>query len=217
MTQRKEFLSEHAAQRMAASSSTPTTRRPDPQGLLVLRKVKHLVMMGASLIVLRKRSKIPVEPDWTNTPRLTWPQFEKKYRVELNIGVRLGEPSRIDGLFLHVIDLDIRIPRQARRALKKLRKLLPGVNIWSLPCVRSGSGGESRHFYFVTNAPYSSKKLAHSGEKFTDSEGKQHWTWEIELFALEVLQGQPYSPDHHAFGHERGCGEPPPRRDHENL
>lgn len=48
--------------------------------------------------------------------------------------------------------------------------------------MRSGSGGESRHFYFVTNAPYRSKKLAHSGEKFTDSEGKQHWTWEIELF-----------------------------------
>ncbi|MBO1909521.1 DUF3987 domain-containing protein [Microvirga sp. 3-52] len=155
-------------------------------------------MMGASLIVLRKRSKIPVEPDWTNASRLTWVQFKKKYRAELNIGVRLGEPSKIDGLFLHVIDIDIRIPRQARRALKKLKKLLPGVNIWSLPCVRSGSGGESRHFYFLTNVPYRSKKLAHSGEKFTDAEGKQHWTWEIELFGTGKQVALP--PSIHPIG-----------------
>jgi hypothetical protein len=182
MTAHKEFISEHTVQRMTASASIPTARQVHTLEHAALKKVMHLAMMGASLIVLRARSKIPVESNWTTVPRLKWVQFKKKYRAELNIGVRLGEPSKIDGLYLHVIDLDIRISRQARQALKKLKKLLPGVNIWSLPCVRSGSGGESRHFYFLTKVPYRSKKLAHSGEKFTDKDGKQHWTWEIELF-----------------------------------
>lgn len=106
---------------MTAPASIPTARQVHVLDHAALKKVMHLAMMGASLIVLRERSKIPVESNWTTVPRLKWVQFKKKYRAELNIGVRLGEPSKIDGLYLHVIDLDIRISRQARQALKKLK------------------------------------------------------------------------------------------------
>ena len=50
------------------------------------------------------------------------------------------------------------------------------------PYVISGSGGDSRHFYFFTDRPFRSRKLEHSAEKFTGKDGKQHWAWEIELF-----------------------------------
>ena len=48
--------------------------------------------------------------------------------------------------------------------------------------LQSGSGGSSRHIYFLCDKPLRSKKLAHSGVKFKGKDGRDHWTWEIELF-----------------------------------
>jgi hypothetical protein len=138
--------------------------------------------MGASVIRLHARSKRPIGEDWSKIPRLKWPELQAQYQKDENLGVRLGKWSEIDGMYLQVFDVDIRIENDEDEALDTFAKLLPGVDVWSLHRVQSGSGGKSRHFYFVTNSPFPSKKLAHSGKKFTDVRGKQHWTWEIELF-----------------------------------
>jgi hypothetical protein len=149
---------------------------------VALEEVKTLVRMGASVIRLHELSKRPIGEDWSKIPRLKMPELQAQYREGENLGVRLGKWSKIDGMYLHVFDVDIRIESEGDEALDTFEKLLPGVDVWSLHRVQSGSGGKSRHFYFVTDAPFLSKKLAHSGRKFVDAKGKQHWTWEIELF-----------------------------------
>lgn len=182
MTMNKASISERADQRAAIPFSDPTTPRAQAQGPVMLGKVKHLVRMGASIILLHERSKQPVGNDWSSKPRASQAQLEAQYRDGMNIGVRLGKWSQIDGLYLHVIDVDIRDPKVADQAFKALERLFKGIDVWKLNRVKSGSGGDSRHFYFVTKSPFPSKKLAHSGVKFKDAKGKQHWTWEIELF-----------------------------------
>jgi hypothetical protein len=141
-----------------------------------------ILMMGVSIILLHERSKRPLRKNWTNRENQTFAELIDGYVEGMNVDARLGEHSMVEGMYLHAIDVDIRIPELASEAINALERLFKDVNVWSLPRVASGSGGESRHFYFVTNAPYHSKKIAHSGETFADDKGKKHWTWEIELF-----------------------------------
>ncbi|MET0252765.1 MAG: DUF3987 domain-containing protein [Terrimicrobiaceae bacterium] len=149
----------------------------------MLEEIKALAEAGASLIWLHEREKRPIGTDWSSKPMPPWAQFKKTYREGNNVGVLLGEPSRMDdGLYLHCVDMDIRDPKKAKEALAKLKEMFPGVVFKFFPTVKSGSGGESRHFYFGALKSYSSKKLAHSGEKIQDRNGRWHWTWEIELF-----------------------------------
>lgn len=143
---------------------------------------KKLAMAGIALLWLHPRSKRPIGDDWSQQPVPTVAQLEKRYRDGNNIGVRLGKWSKVDGLYLHVLDLDIRVAEEADYAEGALEDLFPGVNIWKFPRVKSGSGGASRHVYFVTTEPFQSKKLANSRRKFVGDDGKKHWTWEIELF-----------------------------------
>jgi hypothetical protein len=148
----------------------------------MLEEVKHLVRMGASVIRLHEKSKRPVGDDWSSKPRLTLSQLQAQYRDGENLGIRLGKPSEIDGMFLHAVDLDIRDDEQEDDALNKFERLFKGVDVWSLPCVLSGSGGASRHFYFVTDKPFPSKKLAKSKGNVFGADKKWHKAWEIELF-----------------------------------
>lgn len=142
---------------------------------------KKLVEAGFALLWLHPRSKRPIGDDWSQQPVATLAQLEKSYREDNNVGVRLGKWSKIKGYFLHVVDVDVRdgTDDDARSALERL---FPGVDLWKFPRVKSGSGGASRHIYFVTDEAFPSKKLANSGKKFTGPDGKKHWTWEIELF-----------------------------------
>jgi hypothetical protein len=148
----------------------------------VLEEVKHLVRMGASVIRLHEKSTRPVGDDWSSKPRLTFSQLQAQYRKGENLGVRLGKPSEIDGLYLHAVDLDIRDESREDEALDELERLFEGVDVWKLPCVRSGSGGASRHFYFVTDKPFPSRKLAKSKDNVFSADKKWHKAWEIELF-----------------------------------
>ncbi len=144
--------------------------------------VKWLVDAGFSLLPLKPRTKRPIADNWTELPTYSWKAFERVYRDGQNIGVRLGKPSIVDDLYLYVIDLDNRVAEEADDAWAELEDMFPGVKFSRFPTVQSGSRGESRHIYFVSEGRFRSHKLAHSGKKFTDDEGKKHWTWEIELF-----------------------------------
>ncbi len=146
------------------------------------KDIKELSDEGFALHLLKKNSKAPINARWSEAPLNKWAEIKHGLDGGFNLGVRLGEPSRVDGGYLHVIDLDIRVDDEAEDALLELGEILEGVKIKRLPTVISGSGGESRHFYFITDQAFRSRKLATSGVKFEDSEGKKHWTWEIELF-----------------------------------
>jgi len=143
---------------------------------------QSLLGLGFSVHWLHKKQKRPVGKDWQNAPVPTAAQLSHSYESGFNLGVRLGEPSRVaDNLYLHVIDADIRMSDQADEALAKLRELLP-VNPDTLPMVRSGSGGASFHLYFVTTKPFRSKMLAHSDGKHRTADGVWHKDWELELY-----------------------------------
>lgn len=148
----------------------------------MLDDVRPLIEVGFAVHLLRPKSKIPVEGEWSSAPIGTFHSIKRKYRDGQNVGVRLGKPSRVEGMYLYVIDMDVRRPREAKAAEAALKKLLPDVRLHRLPCVQSGSGKDSFHYYFLSEDLFPSKKLAHSGVKFTDDDGKDHWTWEIELF-----------------------------------
>lgn len=149
----------------------------------IVSELAPFVEAGFAIHWLHPKTKRPIGDDWSDKPVASLNTLRRRHQPGNNVGVRLGEPSRLrSGNYLHVFDIDIRIADKAGDAWAKLRAILGKIDPDSLPMVISGSGGESRHLYFVTDRPFGSKKLAHSGEKFTDTKGKQHWTWEIELF-----------------------------------
>jgi predicted P-loop ATPase len=146
----------------------------------ILEAACQLAGQGIAAHWLRPRSKAPLADQWSSAPIATPNELRSSYREGLNLGIRLGEFSKVGDGFLQAIDLDIRDPSKRDEAWAHLRKMAPGVDLW--PFVISGSGGESRHFYVYTDRPFPSRKLAHSSTKFEGKDGKQHWSWEIELF-----------------------------------
>lgn len=152
---------------------------PSPN-LDVLSAVKHLVSAGFAIHRLHPKSKAPVGNDWAAKTPLSFEQLRKTFREGENVGVRLGQWSKVGGGFLHAVDMDIRDPKLADQARARLDELFPDWR--SFPIVVSGSGGDSRHIYLITDRAFPSKKLAHSVEKIVGKDGKKHWAWEIELF-----------------------------------
>lgn len=162
----------------------------------IIETVKPFVEAGFSIHWLRVQSKAPVESAWSTVPHKTYDQLVASYSDGYNVGVRLGEWSKVGGGYLHVIDLDIRDDDKVDEAHNRLGALFP--NYTKLPYVISGSGGESRHFYFITDKPFSSKKLARSEGfemVFDPKKGrpvKKH-DWEIELFGTGKQVAMPPS------------------------
>lgn len=115
---------------------------------------------------------------------MTPADLDETYEKGRNIGVRLGKWSRIDGFYLHALDMDVRDPDFAQDARQKAAEIAEawGITIHGFVPVISGSGGESRHFHFLTDKPFPSKKLWHTEESFVDEKGTKHWCAEIELF-----------------------------------
>lgn len=151
----------------------------------MLKDAIALAEAGFSVIWLKERSKAPVAAEWSSLPSASVDQIRRTYRKGRNMGVRLGKPSRIEGFYLHVIDMDVRdssYAEEARRQLIDMLDLPDEEELLIFPRVISGSGGKSRHFYFLAEEPYRSKKLWHSKESFVDAAGKKHWCAEIELF-----------------------------------
>jgi hypothetical protein len=158
----------------------------------LIETVSPFVESGFAIHWLHPKQKRPIGDKWQERPVATIATLRSDYSPDYNVGVRLGEPSRVEGGYLHVIDMDIRIASDTGSAWEALRDLFPGVNLTALPTVQSGSGGESRHLYFVTDKSFQSRKLAVSGVKFTDAKGP-HWTWEIELFGTGKQVAMPPS------------------------
>lgn len=153
----------------------------------MLSIVAPFVQAGFALHWLHERRKNPIGKDWQSAPVPTLDDLTRSYAPGNNLGVRLGEPSCVAGYFLHVIDIDIRHDDLADEAWDALARLLPGIELSTLPCVQSGSGGESRHLYFVTDKPYFGRKIAVSDGKsrrHDTARNKDVWSydWEIELF-----------------------------------
>ena len=130
----------------------------------VIESVRPLLDAGAALHWLVPFQKRPIKDDWSNAPRFTESQMRSSYRQDANIGIRLGEPSKIGDLYLHCIDLDIKIPTQAEMVWAKLSAIWPAAR--RFPTVISGSGGASLHIYFLTDKPFRKKVIAHSKKEW---------------------------------------------------
>lgn len=147
----------------------------------MIDELREYIDRGFAVHLLGERSKAPIAGrGWSELPVATFDELKRKYRTGNNVGVRLGKPSKVDGLYLHVIDMDIRRDEYAKEAILALHDLFPKVD--QMPVVKSGSGGQSRHFYFLCEEPFRSKKITHSANSFLDADGTKHWYWEIELF-----------------------------------
>jgi hypothetical protein len=137
---------------------------------------------GFAVHWLQEKSKAPAAGlGWPDLPVATIDQLQATYRDGLNLGLRTGEPSQVAGMYAHVFDVDIRFPDLADEAWKEFDRMFPGVRD-TLPCVISGSGGESRHLHFLTDKPFYGRKLAVSQSKHRTPNGGWTYDWEIDLF-----------------------------------
>lgn len=165
---------------------TVAEQSPMPGRQEMLDAARRLIAAGVAVHWLHPRSKRPAAgDDWSSAPVHTIETLTAAYRRNFNLGIRPGEHSRVAGGYLNLIDLDIRDAAQADDAWAALLERWPAAR--SAPFVVSGSGGESRHLYFVTDKPFRSKKLAKSVgysmvfDARLGREVKKH-DWEVELF-----------------------------------
>jgi predicted P-loop ATPase len=169
----------------------------------VLEAIGPLREAGFALHYLHPKTKRPIGEEWSTAPAASLDALRRTHVAGNNLGVRCGEPSAMTaGGYLHAFDLDIRIAELAPEAWNKFSELFPDIDPDAVPLVASGSGGESRHIYFITDKPFRSKKLAVSDGKHRSADGKWHCDWEIELFgtgkqialppSIHPDTGQPY-------------------------
>ncbi len=168
---------------------------------LVLAEAHRLHKLGAAILWLHPKSKRPIEDKWTTGPRADWGYLQETYMKGLNVGVRLGTPSKIAKRYLAVIDVDVKSkdPKHLAEVNAKLKELIGEVD---LPRVDSGRGNGSKHLYLLTKEPLKpflisrSKDLVkvHMGggkpskrevEQLTPEELKAgirlRWAWEIGI------------------------------------
>jgi predicted P-loop ATPase len=131
----------------------------------IFKEAKRLHDMGLAIHWLHARSKRPIESGWTTGPRKEWNYLSETYTNDLNVGVRTGTPSKLKGGFLAIIDVDIK-SKERKHLLEveaDLLRLLGDVSIY--PCVASGRGNGSRHYYCVSRLPFKTFNPAASDEK----------------------------------------------------
>ena len=84
---------------------------------LTLDSACALAAQGVAVHWLKPKSKAPQADNWSTLPVNTPAMLRETWRDGLNVGIRLGEWSKVGGLFLHVIDMDVRDASQGRRSL----------------------------------------------------------------------------------------------------
>lgn len=166
-----------------------------------IKTAERLHTRGWAIHWLKPRSKAPVESGWTSGERDTFESLLFKYAKGMNVGVRLGHASKVDGGFLAVIDCDVKstAEKHEREMLAKLADL--GVDRALM--VVSGRGNGSRHYYVRTKTPAQPMRFSQSSEKvrvlmpsvkkytpaeekaFTAAELEEGWrlrpAWEISI------------------------------------
>lgn len=155
----------------------------------VIASVRPLIEAGASLHWLVPFEKRPFDEKWTSAPRLDLDGLKKTYPADANIGVRLGEPSKIGDYYLLLLDIDVRKPECEASAWAEVLRMFPKAR--SYPSVISGSGGASRHIYILTEKPFRKRNLAKSdGFEMVWNERKQKdekkRDWMIDLYGTGV-------------------------------
>lgn len=127
-----------------------------------LKELKILHDAGFSLIWLHPKEKRPIGKGWTEGPRLSWKQLLAEYKPNYNVGVRLGESSKLAGGYLCCIDVDIHDEKYRKVALAKLKEVIGNGKYAE---VRSGSGSGSRHLYAVSKEPFKMVEIEkHKGQ-----------------------------------------------------
>ena len=160
----------------------------------LIQVVRPFVETGFAIQWLKPRTKKPYGEGWAKKPVATIDDLISSHNPKNNVSVRPGRYSQIDDeTYLHIIDLDIRKESEENAAWSALRKHIPNIDDYAVAIVQSGSGGPSRHVYLLCDRPFRSKKLTHSGVKYTDDRGQQHWTWEVELFGTGKQAAMPPS------------------------
>lgn len=132
----------------------------------ILRECKKLYDEGFACHWLHSKSKRPIESGWTTGPRKSWGYLNETYIRGLNLGVRLGTPSKIANGYLTVIDVDIKSkdPRHLQEAVTALNGLFGLATLKTCPQVRSGRGNGSRHYHCLSEKPFKTWNPAASKE-----------------------------------------------------
>lgn len=117
-----------------------------------MKQIKKLYDLGFAIHWVKEKSKAPLESKWTTGPRASWDYLEKTHHEGLNVGVRLGEASKIGNNYLACIDVDVKDPAFENKALMSLENLVDTGRMF--PIVASGSGNGSMHLYCVTREPF---------------------------------------------------------------
>jgi predicted P-loop ATPase len=139
--------------------------------MINLNEIKHFHKMGFSMWYLHPKQKRPIGDNWTSLPNKTLDDLKGEFKEQNNIGVRLGEASKIKGRgYLACIDVDVKDPEYKTEAIKKLGELTAGKG--NFPVVYSGSGNGSRHVYCVTKKPFKQITVAKHKDK-----------WEIVIYS----------------------------------
>lgn len=130
----------------------------------ILAEAKRLYDLGFAIHWLHPKSKRPIESKWTTGPRKDWNYLRETYQKGMNVGVRLGTPSKYKGYFLAVIDVDVKStdPKHRKEVDQALRGALKDS---ILPEVLSGRGNGSRHYYALTKEPVKPFKALTSKER----------------------------------------------------
>lgn len=136
-----------------------TTRDDD-----VVGQAERLHGMGLATHWLWPKSKVPVKEGWASGKRLEWAEVKEGFRPGFNLGVRLGTPSKIDGMYLAYIDCDCKSsePRHRQEMLDALEKFFPGLAAAPTARVATGRGNGSMHILVLTKSPAAGICLAKS-------------------------------------------------------
>ena len=122
----------------------------------ILAEAERLHGLGFAVHWLYPKSKVPRFPGWTTgMSRATWNELTTTYKKGMNIGVRLGHTSNLEGTYLAVIDVDVKSdePRHRQEAEEALFDIFPEVR--EGPFIHSGRGNGSAHYYVRLKAPTS--------------------------------------------------------------
>lgn len=128
-----------------------------------LSELKKLHEKGLALIYLKPKEKRPIEEKWTSQKAKSWDELENSHEPSYNVGVRLGEPSKLPtGKYLGAIDCDVK--SKSRKALTEMNDALRqlGIDLDSAPIVMSGRGNGSKHIYVQTDSPMKPMKYVGS-------------------------------------------------------